>query len=452
MKKFFMLSAIVAATAVLTIGVNARAESGAEKSGLDSRLHGNDKTTKAVPAKKGATVSPAKEADPKVKRWTWKREIKGVQLGNLAAPWNGSTVFFTITAPSSMKTDKQEGDVIAAVGENSAIVGEMGGDILVKSLYSEGAGDQLLAETKDGKFFFWPDWKKRSGEKKAIDYPVGAVPSQTLKTAIFVDKGKKEATIYGQDGKKLRSYPLKSIPDSVPAVSSPFFKDEEFVLIISAEGDVTYYNREKKLWSLSLGAPAKAVASSYMKDERLAFGTKDGIILVDGKDGTLKGKVSLKNDKLQLDCAQDGSFCAAIGGGRLISFQWGDSKEAWSHNLDAKPRRSFLKLQALAKGNQVIAGLEEKDGPEIEAFDEKGEIIWRAPLGAVVLDYRVSWGGDAIAALYKDFVNFYNFKPQDPKTMAPLNFSNTPKKPGEKHKHKKNDSKSEAKPETEQGK
>ncbi len=452
MKKILMLTAAAAAAAFLTIGANARAESGA-----DVNATGEKGAVKTAPAKKDGKkerkptrVSP-EMSDPKVKYWTWKREIKGVKLGNLAAPWNGSDVFFTITAPASEKTDKKAGDIIAAVGGDSKITGEMGGDTFVKSLYASGPGDDLMAEMKDGKFFAWPKWRLGADKGTAVDYPAGTVPSQTFKTAVFVDKAKKEATIYGQNGKKLRSYPLASIPASVPAAWSPFFKDEEFVLVISAEGEVTYYNREQKLWSLSLGAPAKAVASSYMKGELLAFGIGDGVVLVDANTGTLKGRLSFKNERQQLDCSQDAGFCAVIGsdaggGGRLVAFS-ADGKELWSRKLEAKPRKSFLKVQALAKGSQVIAGLEEKNGPEVEAFDDKGGIIWRAPLGGGVLDYRVSWGGDAVAALYKDVITYYNFKPAEKKETAPLHPVEPLKKPGKKAKDAKKDAKKQAEPE-----
>ncbi|MBI3580979.1 MAG: PQQ-binding-like beta-propeller repeat protein [Nitrospinae bacterium] len=447
MKKIFMLSAVAAAAMFLTTGPRARAESGAGVQGNTAVPGGKIASpTKEGKERKPTLVSP-EISDPKVRYWSWKREIKGVELGNLAAPWNGADVFFTITAPASEKTDKKEGDVIAAVSANSKISGEMAGDIFVKSLYSDGPGERLLAETKDGKFFAWPDWKK-GGDKKAtaVNYPAGTVPSQTLKTAVFVDKAKKEATIYGHDGKKLRSYPLASIPASVPAAWSPFFKDEEFVLIVSADGEASYYNREQKLWSLSLGGPAKAVASSYMKGDLLAFGTGDGVLLADARTGTLKGRLSLKNEGQQLDCSQDAGFCAVIGGGRLVAFS-AEGKELWSRKLNEKPRGSFLKVQALAKGSQVIAGLEEKDGPELEAFNDKGEIIWRAPLGAGVLDYRVSWGGDAVAALYKDVITYYNFKPAEKKEVAPLHPVTPPKKAGKKAKDAKKDAKKEAEPE-----
>ncbi len=391
MNRYFLLAALSAA--IMLGATGARAESG-----------------KTAPAKKEETPRYG---------FAWKREFKGVALGNLETPWNGSTVFFTVAVPADKKTGKKGQDVVlGVVGKDSRGQNEFEVGSAVRSLYVNGAGDRAVVETKDGKFLSWAGLdKNREPKPVPLNYPSGAVPSQTFNTAVAVDKEKKEAAIYDQNGKKLRSYPLKSIPANVPALWSPYFKDEEYVLVLSAEGEATYYNRDQRLWSLSLGASVKAVASSYMKGDVLAFGTGNEIVFVNAADGKVTGKAAFKADKTSLSCSQGGGFCAAYGSnpdGQRVAVFSPDGRQVWSSSSPVKARHDF-KIQALEKGNLVVAGLEEKESPALVAFDEKGTRLWIAPIRDNFKDYKVAWGGKAFSVLYESDLTYYDVTNPPPK-------------------------------------
>ncbi|MDH5559776.1 MAG: hypothetical protein OEY59_02875 [Deltaproteobacteria bacterium] len=342
--------------------------------------------------------------------WVKKQEISGLKLDHLSMAWNGSSLLFS-ASEKKVTTDPISGQIMIGISQNkNGSFTDWRVNNPIKNLFLAGSGSQLLIETEDNRVQFYRDWHDNLNfitldEKyeKAVLAPTGKwilaeevvdKNSATGTITIFTDIGKIAGTVTTPSA---RMKYLKYFP---------FLSHHQRWLLISEKGEITYYDGDKLIWRKQLVGNPGLVASSFLEGGQILFSTDQNPsrLSMFNDLGEVTANAEIEGEVVSLACSKLGGNCAVLSRtkeNQMLSFLTKDLKNIFSYETNTVPGEKS-KVVIADQGKIILAGMKEKSGDYIYAWNESGMAQWKIKLKEGLRDFVVSWDGKWITVLTKN--------------------------------------------------
>ena len=353
-------------------------------------------------------TTPTVTRPSKTENWSWYQFVENVDFVTFDMNWNGGVVVTALRPPpatAAQGANRPPSDVIDGVNTSFIkTVANWAAGGPVKHLYLNGTGRSLVVETTSGELLAYPEWQKT---QKPLHLPFrGTV--QPAPNGLFLligpvpeTAGATEAlNLITLEGQSVARYPA---PGSGWLSLFPFAAHNQQVLLVSGEGEASLHDGSRELWRISLGAPATALGSAFLRGDRIfiATGGGDPALRVFSNTGKSLYSVPLSRPVNNLYCANESGHCALYfndKGGQEVLLIGPAGKNRWRYGLDAQADKDGSVIIA-ENGGLLVGSFQEGKEWVIAAWGLDGQERFVLPVPEGLRKFSVSWDGKRIAAI-----------------------------------------------------